>query len=58
MVIWKFNADFHSLEAAQESAGKLLASADLLIPGHGQPFFSRSVTLGERGAAAAQPDGG
>jgi glyoxylase-like metal-dependent hydrolase (beta-lactamase superfamily II) len=55
---WKFNADFHDLEAARASATTLLASADLLIPGHGQPFFARTVTPGGRGEGAAQPAGG
>jgi len=55
---WKFNADFYNLESAQASAAKLLASADLLIPGHGQPFFARTATLFERREVAAQPDGG
>jgi glyoxylase-like metal-dependent hydrolase (beta-lactamase superfamily II) len=54
---WKFNADFYNLEAAQASAAKLLSSADLLIPGHGQPFFARTATPRKRGVATAQPDG-
>jgi len=53
---WKFNADFYGLEAVRTSTAKLLSSADVLIPGHGQPFFARTLTLCERGAAAAQPD--
>jgi glyoxylase-like metal-dependent hydrolase (beta-lactamase superfamily II) len=41
---WKFNADFYNLAAARASAAKLLSSADVLVPGHGQPFFSRTVS--------------
>lgn len=55
---WKFNADFSDLEAARASAANLLASTDLLIPGHGQPFFARTVTPGECGEAAGHPEDG
>jgi glyoxylase-like metal-dependent hydrolase (beta-lactamase superfamily II) len=41
--IWKFNSDFGGVEAARKSAKKLLESADLVIPGHGQAFFSSAV---------------
>ncbi len=37
--IWRFNGDFDSAEMARESAARLLRAADLIIPGHGQPFF-------------------
>lgn len=52
---WKFNADFYNREAARASVAKLLSSADVLIPGHGEPFFTKTVaqlageTLGRAG---------
>jgi glyoxylase-like metal-dependent hydrolase (beta-lactamase superfamily II) len=56
---WRFNTDFFDLEAAKQSAGRLLAEADLLIPGHGEPFFARSASGGRRkrlnGAPATPP---
>ncbi len=39
-LIWRWNSDFAGVEPALESIGKLLQQADLLIPGHGQPFFA------------------
>ncbi len=39
---WRFNTDFFEVKAARESAARLLKEADILIPGHGQPFFSRT----------------
>jgi glyoxylase-like metal-dependent hydrolase (beta-lactamase superfamily II) len=38
--VWKFNHDFFDEEAARASAAKLLLAADLIVPGHGEPFFS------------------
>jgi len=43
--IWRFNSDFFDLEAARKSIGNLLHRADLIIPGHGQPFFSSAIKL-------------
>ncbi|MBI5582738.1 MAG: MBL fold metallo-hydrolase [Deltaproteobacteria bacterium] len=37
--VWKFNGDFYNQELARESSSRLLQQADILIPGHGQPFF-------------------
>ncbi len=39
-LVWRWNRDFAGAEPARESTGKLLQQADLLIPGHGQPFFA------------------
>jgi glyoxylase-like metal-dependent hydrolase (beta-lactamase superfamily II) len=36
---WKFNGDFYDKEIARESSNRLIQQADILIPGHGQPFF-------------------
>lgn len=45
--VWQFNGDFFDRESARESAAVLAAAADVLIPGHGQPFFSiSSATAG------------
>ncbi len=41
---WKFNSDFFGVKASKESIARLLKETDLLIPGHGQPFFSRTAT--------------
>lgn len=41
---WKFNADFFDAVVAKKSADRLLKEADVLIPGHGQPFFSRTIS--------------
>jgi glyoxylase-like metal-dependent hydrolase (beta-lactamase superfamily II) len=38
--IWQFNADFFDRQVARASIAQLLHMADMLIPGHGQPFFS------------------
>jgi glyoxylase-like metal-dependent hydrolase (beta-lactamase superfamily II) len=38
--LWRWNSDFAGVELARESLKKLLRLADLLIPGHGQPFFA------------------
>lgn len=38
--IWRWNPDFAGEKAARASIRKLLQAADLLIPGHGQPFFA------------------
>ncbi|MBI5602577.1 MAG: MBL fold metallo-hydrolase [Deltaproteobacteria bacterium] len=37
--VWKFNEDFYDKKVAQESSRRLIQQADILIPGHGQPFF-------------------
>jgi glyoxylase-like metal-dependent hydrolase (beta-lactamase superfamily II) len=37
--LWKFNGDFYDKEVAWESSRRLIQQADILIPGHGQPFF-------------------
>jgi glyoxylase-like metal-dependent hydrolase (beta-lactamase superfamily II) len=37
--VWKFNGDFYDQELARESSRRLTQQADILIPGHGQPFF-------------------
>lgn len=37
--IWRFNGDFYDAATARESAARLLAAADIVIPGHGEPFF-------------------
>ena len=37
--VWKFNEDFYDIEIARESSRRLIQQADILIPGHGQPFF-------------------
>jgi len=37
--IWKYNSDFHSIEAAKESVLRLVNSSDIIIPGHGVPFM-------------------
>ncbi|MFC1849476.1 MBL fold metallo-hydrolase [candidate division CSSED10-310 bacterium] len=38
--IWKFNSDFFDQDLAKKSINDLLADTDLIIPGHGQPFFN------------------
>lgn len=38
--IWKFNSDFYDIEKAKKSINRLLDNSDIVIPGHGQPFFS------------------
>ena len=38
--IWKYNADFFDIEIAKKSTIRLLEEFDIIIPGHGQPFFS------------------
>ena len=48
--IWKFNGDFFDAEAARKSIGNLLRRADVIIPGHGQPFFTSAVRLLRYGA--------
>jgi glyoxylase-like metal-dependent hydrolase (beta-lactamase superfamily II) len=37
--VWKFNGDFYDKKIARESIRGLIQQADILIPGHGQPFF-------------------
>jgi glyoxylase-like metal-dependent hydrolase (beta-lactamase superfamily II) len=37
--VWRFNGDFYDKRVAQESSRRLIQQADILIPGHGQPFF-------------------
>jgi len=37
--IWKYNSDFHSIEAGKESVLRLINSSDIIIPGHGVPFM-------------------
>lgn len=41
--IWRFNSNFDSEENARKSIEKLISAADIIIPGHGQPFFTASV---------------
>jgi len=38
--IWTYNSDFYDQEHAKMSIARLLNEADIIIPGHGQPFFS------------------
>ena len=38
--IWQYNADFYSIEAARESILRLTSLSDIIIPGHGVPFFT------------------
>jgi len=38
--IWQYNADFYSIEAARESILRLISLSDIIIPGHGVPFFT------------------
>ena len=38
--IWKFNSDFYDNEEAKKSIRRLLNISDIVIPGHGQPFFT------------------
>jgi glyoxylase-like metal-dependent hydrolase (beta-lactamase superfamily II) len=37
--IWKFNSDFFDVKIAKQSIMSLLNESDIIIPGHGQPFF-------------------
>jgi glyoxylase-like metal-dependent hydrolase (beta-lactamase superfamily II) len=37
--IWRFNSDFFDVEATKKSLRSLLNESDIIIPGHGQPFF-------------------
>ncbi len=37
--IWKFNSNFFDIDSAKRSIRKLLSESDVVIPGHGQPFF-------------------
>jgi glyoxylase-like metal-dependent hydrolase (beta-lactamase superfamily II) len=37
--VWSFNKDFYDQKIARESSRRLIQEADILIPGHGQPFF-------------------
>ena len=39
--IWRFNSDFYDIEQEKKSTKRLLGKCDIVIPGHGQPFFSR-----------------
>jgi glyoxylase-like metal-dependent hydrolase (beta-lactamase superfamily II) len=39
--VWRGNADFHSVQKAQESTEKLVKASDLIVPGHGVPFLTR-----------------
>jgi glyoxylase-like metal-dependent hydrolase (beta-lactamase superfamily II) len=48
--IWRFNGDFYDEAAARESMARLLAAADLVIPGHGEPFFTRGAVPGRPGS--------
>lgn len=38
--VWKYNADFYSIEAAQNSIKQLVEMSDIIIPGHGAPFMT------------------
>ncbi len=38
--IWKFNEDFYDTEIARNSIRSVLDKSDIIIPGHGQPFFN------------------
>ena len=42
--IWRWNSDFYNREEARGSIEKLLRMSDIVIPGHGQPFFSSLYT--------------
>ncbi len=37
--IWKFNSGYMGAETAKESIKRILKESDIVIPGHGQPFF-------------------
>jgi glyoxylase-like metal-dependent hydrolase (beta-lactamase superfamily II) len=37
---WQFNQDFEDSEKVKNSIQYLLNNADIIIPGHGEPFFS------------------
>lgn len=43
--IWKFNSDFFDKEMAQKSIENLASRADLIVPGHGQPFFTSAIKM-------------
>jgi glyoxylase-like metal-dependent hydrolase (beta-lactamase superfamily II) len=43
--IWKFNNDFSDREEARKSIQRLIDGADLIIPGHGEPFFTSGIKL-------------
>jgi glyoxylase-like metal-dependent hydrolase (beta-lactamase superfamily II) len=38
--IWQYNADFYSIEVARQSILRLTSLSDIIIPGHGVPFFT------------------
>ena len=42
---WRFNHDFFDHSAARASVERLLAASDLLIPGHGEPFWAQSAQM-------------
>ncbi|HGJ65886.1 TPA: MBL fold metallo-hydrolase [bacterium] len=37
--IWKFNSDFLCTETTRDSIKRILNECDIVVPGHGQPFF-------------------
>ena len=39
--VWRHNADFWDENAARASVQRLLDAADVIIPGHGEAFFTR-----------------
>jgi glyoxylase-like metal-dependent hydrolase (beta-lactamase superfamily II) len=41
--IWQFNRDLHSVESTQSSIALLLGLSDIVIPGHGEPFFTTTA---------------
>jgi glyoxylase-like metal-dependent hydrolase (beta-lactamase superfamily II) len=43
--IWKFNSDFYDEESVKKSVRHLLDIADIIIPGHGEPFFSSTISV-------------
>ncbi len=54
--LWRFNSDFYNPEAARKSIARLLHESDIVIPGHGEPFFTMSLAQapGLAGTRAAQ----
>lgn len=40
---WRFNSDFDSVENAERSAERIIYLSDIVIPGHGQPFFTAEL---------------
>jgi glyoxylase-like metal-dependent hydrolase (beta-lactamase superfamily II) len=45
---WQFNSDFFDLETARKSASSLIQDSDIIIPGHGQPFFTRKGMINKK----------